>query len=151
LHENGRPGPIGEAPGRLTKRREFQHVARGGRTHAASFTLQSRRRDDADPASGSRIGFTVTRKVGGSVERNRIRRRLKEALRAAAPLETERDCDYVVMARREALTREFIALVDDMRRSFRMSRRGGARAAARPDPAEESAKTSPERAKTRQS
>jgi ribonuclease P protein component len=51
--------------------------------------------------------------------RNRIRRRLKEALRAASPLETRADSDYVLMARREALARPFAALVDDMRRAFR--------------------------------
>ena len=69
-------------------------------------------------AEGPRIGFTVTRKTGGSVERNRIRRRLKEALRAAGPLEARADCDYVLVARREALTRDFAALVADLRSAF---------------------------------
>jgi ribonuclease P protein component len=66
----------------------------------------------------------VTKSVGGAVERNRVRRRLKEALRAAAPLETEADHDYVLMARREALARRFAALVDDVRDAFRAARRG---------------------------
>ena len=68
----------------------------------------------------------MTKNVGGAVERNRVRRRLKEALRAAAPLEAERDHDYVLMARREALGRRFAALVDDVRNAFRAARRGGA-------------------------
>jgi ribonuclease P protein component len=66
----------------------------------------------------------VTKAVGGSVERNRVRRRLKEALRAATPLEAEADHDYVLMARREALSRNFAALVNDVRTTFRAVRRG---------------------------
>jgi ribonuclease P protein component len=75
--------------------------------------------------AGAQVGFTVTRSVGGAVERNRVRRRLKEALRAAAPLEAEGDHDYVLMARREALGRRFTALVDDVRIAFRAARRRG--------------------------
>jgi ribonuclease P protein component len=73
---------------------------------------------------GARVGLTVTKSVGHAVERNRVRRRLKAALRAAAPLEAERDHDYVLMARREALGRRFTALVDDLRTAFRAARRG---------------------------
>ncbi len=125
MHEDGRPAPAGEPLGRLTKRAEFQRVSRGGRVSVASFTLQSRRREATGrQAFGARVGLTVTRKVGGAVERNRIRRRLKEALRAAAPLETESDHDYVLMARREALARRFAALVQDVRDAFRAARRG---------------------------
>jgi ribonuclease P protein component len=55
--------------------------------------------------------------------RNRIRRRLKEALRAARPLEDEADHDYVLIARREALGRSFAALVEDVREAFRAIQR----------------------------
>ncbi len=64
------------------------------------------------------MGFTVTKKVGNAVVRNRVRRRLKEALRAAKPLETRADHDYVVMARREALGEPFSALVDQIGGAF---------------------------------
>jgi ribonuclease P protein component len=125
LHQDGRPAPAGEPLGRLTKRAEFQRVSRGGRVSVESFTLQSRRREGRGPeAMSARVGLTVTKSVGGAVERNRIRRRLKEALRAAAPLEAERDHDYVLMARREALGRRFAALVNDVRDAFRDARRG---------------------------
>ncbi len=125
MHEDGRPAPAGEPLGRLTKRAEFQRVSRGGRVSVGSFTLQSRRREGTGrEAFSARVGLTVTKSVGGAVERNRIRRRLKEALRAAAPLETETDHDYVLMARREALGRLFAALVNDVRDAFRAARRG---------------------------
>jgi ribonuclease P protein component len=124
LHEDGRPEPAGESPGRLTRRAQFQRVSRGSRISVETFTLQSRRREETERnAASARIGLTVTKTVGGAVERNRIRRRLKEALRAASPLEAESDHDYVLMARREALGRRFAALVDDVRDAFRAARR----------------------------
>jgi ribonuclease P protein component len=128
LDEDERPEPTGGLLGRLTKRSEFQRVSRGKRVAVETFTLQSRRREatQREAGAGARVGLTVTKSVGGAVERNRVRRRLKEALRAAAPLEAEGDHDYVLMARREALGRRFAALVDDVRTAFRAARRGGA-------------------------
>ena len=81
----------------------------------------------------------MTKRVGGAVVRNRVRRRLKEALRAAQPLEAESDHDYVLMARREALGRRFAALVDDVRTAFRAARRGDADSRGR-GPAKRTAK-----------
>jgi len=128
LREDAKPQPAGEPPGRLTRRAEFQRVARGRRSTAPTFTLQSRRREEAEQEAirGPRVGLTVSKSVGGAVERNRVRRRLKAALRAAAPLEAESDHDYVLVARREALGSRFAALVDDVRNAFRAARRGKA-------------------------
>lgn len=125
LREDAKPQPAGEPPGRLTRRAEFQRVARGRRSTAPTFTLQSRRREEAEQEAirGPRVGLTVSKSVGGAVERNRVRRRLKAALRAAAPLEAESDHDYVLVARREALARPFAALVEDVRQTFRAIRR----------------------------
>jgi ribonuclease P protein component len=109
--------------GRLRRRAEFRRVSRGRRHAVEAFTLQAARREDADEGPVARIGITVTRKVGGAVVRNRIRRRLKEALRAATSLETQADHDYVLMARREALGRSFAGLVDDLRQAFRAAQR----------------------------
>jgi ribonuclease P protein component len=128
LREDRQTGPPGRPVGRLTKRAEFQRVSRGRRSPTETFTLQFRRREEGDGEAGGgvRVGLTVTKSVGGAVERNRVRRRLKEALRAAAPLEAESDHDYVLVARREALGRRFAALVDDVRHAFRAARRGRA-------------------------
>ncbi len=104
---------------RLRRRADFQRAARGRRTNAESFALQSRARADAESGeAGPRVGFTVTRKIGGAVERNRIRRRLKAALAAASAIAPNADSDYVLVARRPALTRRFAALVADMERAF---------------------------------
>ena len=128
MHEDGNSNPAGEPIGRLTRRAEYQRVSRGRRTSAGTFTLQSRRREEPGKASvsGARVGLTVTKGVGCSVVRNRVRRRLKEALRAASPLEAEHDHDYVLMVRREALGRCFIALVEDVRTAFIATRRDDA-------------------------
>jgi ribonuclease P protein component len=128
LPEDGIPSTAGEAYGRLTRRAEYQRVSRGRRLSVAAFTLQSRRREETEKEAvpGARVGLTVTKAVGGAVVRNRVRRRLKEALRAATSLEAEGDHDYVLIARRETLGRRFTALVDDVRTAFRAAGRGEA-------------------------
>ena len=104
---------------RLRRRADFQRVARGRRANAESFALQSRPRAEAEvAAAGARVGFTVTRKIGGAVERNRIRRRLKAALAAANAIAPNAHSDYVLVARRPALPRRFAALVADVERAF---------------------------------
>jgi ribonuclease P protein component len=124
LDKHAEPSPAGARFGRLRRRPDFQRVARGRRAAVEAFTLQAiRRQEQENGPTGPRVGFTVTRKVGGAVERNRIRRRLREALRAAGPLEAEGDHDYVLVARREALARSFAALIEDLRRAFRAVRR----------------------------
>jgi ribonuclease P protein component len=107
------PAPFG----RLKKRAEFQRVARGFRWQSEDFVLQAALRGEP-PTLGPRIGFTVTRKTGGAVERNRIRRRLKEALRGTEKLAVKPDHDYVLVARRGALVRPFDALRAELNRAF---------------------------------
>ena len=104
---------------RLRRRADFQRAARGRRANAESFALQARPRAAAEGGeAGPRVGFTVTRKIGGAVERNRIRRRLKAALAAASEIAPNADSDYVLVARRPALTRRFAALIADVERAF---------------------------------
>ena len=82
-----------EALGRLKRRAEFQRVSRGRRRAYDAFTLQAgaARLSSRAPMRRARVGFTVTKKVGVAVVRNRIRRRLKAALSVASPLEARAD------------------------------------------------------------
>ena len=96
---------------RLRRRRDFQAAAAAGASIAtAGFVVQERRRDDDGPA---RIGFTVSRRVGGAVERNRVRRRLREIVRLSAAAGFKSGSDYVVVGRQAALGIAFARLVTD--------------------------------------
>ena len=118
---------------RLRQRADFLAVAHGARVDAAAFTLQGRRRDDLGPI---RVGFTVTRKNGTATERNRIRRRLREAVRRLEIVAMRPHHDYVVIGRRAALTCDFSTMLDDLRSALqRLDRQGrnAPRASRNPD------------------
>jgi|SRR5947209_8192285 len=95
---------------RLKQRAEFLAAAKGAKVPAAAFVLQGRARGDAAPP---RFGFTVSKKVGNAVERNRVRRRLREIVRAHAALLAQDGHDYVLIGRRAALLAPFEAMVAD--------------------------------------
>ena len=85
------------APGRLTRRAEFQRAAAKGRkAPMPGLVLQALPRDDAGPA---RLGFTVTKKIGNAVIRNRTRRRLKEAARLVLAEHPVAGVDLVLIGR----------------------------------------------------
>ncbi len=126
---------------RLRKRSEFLAVAKGRRVNRPAFTLQVLARPGAaaaadsaqipeasatDAPGGWRVGLTMTRQLGGAVVRNRVRRRLREALRAASAgrFTTKHDsaglapagpgADIVVVGRTAALTTPFADLVAEL-------------------------------------
>jgi len=61
-----------------------------------------------------RVGFTVSRKVGNAVIRNRVRRRLREVARLVIPEQAISQLDYVLVGRQAALDRDFVALQRDL-------------------------------------
>ena len=61
-----------------------------------------------------RVGFTASRKIGGAVERNRAKRRLRAAAAAVLPLSGHEGNDYVLVARPGTLTRPFANLLEDL-------------------------------------
>ena len=65
-----------------------------------------------------RVGFTVSKKVGNAVERNRVRRRLREVVRLASPSGMQPGYDYVLIGRRRALELPFDRLVEDFNRAL---------------------------------
>jgi ribonuclease P protein component len=117
---------------RLRQRADFLTVANGARVNSAAFTLQSRHRDDLGPI---RVGFTVTKKNGTATERNRIRRRLREAIRRIDVMAMRPHHDYVLVGRRAALTTDFNAILDDLRSALKRLDRQAARRVqtAKPD------------------
>jgi ribonuclease P protein component len=74
--------------------------------------MEARRREDEGPA---RVGFTVSKRVAKkAVERNRIRRRLKEAVRQVAPGSALAGFDYVLVGRRSALNERFDRIASEL-------------------------------------
>ena len=79
------------------------------------LVLQALPRNDDGPA---RLGFTVTKKIGNAVIRNRTRRRLKEAARLVLAEGAVVGVDLVLIGRAGTAGRDFAALQDDMRRAL---------------------------------
>jgi ribonuclease P protein component len=100
---------------RLRKRADFLGVAAGPRAPAEAFVLQTRERSDTGPP---RVGFTVSRKVGNAVARNRVRRRLREIVRLSDADRFRVGSDYVVIGRRAALDLPFGRLAEDFSRAL---------------------------------
>jgi ribonuclease P protein component len=89
---------------RLTRRTDFRAAAAGLRASVGAFVVQARRRAEDGPV---RIGFTVSRQVGNAVERNRVRRRLREMVRLSQGGGMHDGHDYVLIGRRAALAVPF--------------------------------------------
>ncbi len=104
----------------LKQRSEFLRIRHGARCATPGFVLEGKRRKDGDSATANsaRFGFTVSKKVGGAVERNRIKRRLKAAVREVAHEHAREDFDYVLIARRAALDFGYGALVADLTKAL---------------------------------
>ena len=123
---------------RLKQRREFLRVAGAGhkwvapglilqaRTHMPGEAFKVKENDegkdgnDAGYKAGEfRLGFTVSRKVGGAVDRNRARRRLRAAAEKVMPRHARHGNDFVLIGRRATLKRRFQALVEDLQTALR--------------------------------
>jgi ribonuclease P protein component len=105
----------GDVPGRLTQRAEFLKVARGRKVPAPGLVLQVLPRNDAAPV---RLGFTVTKKVGNAVVRNRTRRRLREAARLLLRDMPVSGADLVLVGRDATRGRKFALLIEDLRQAL---------------------------------
>jgi ribonuclease P protein component len=106
---------------RLRKRADFVAAASALKVPTAAFVLQVRKRGEQGPV---RVGFTVSRKVGTAVERNRVRRRLKEIVRQSAATGLAGGNDYVLIGRRAALSLPFEQIAEDFRRVLERLRVG---------------------------
>ncbi|MFT4253473.1 MAG: ribonuclease P protein component [Caulobacter sp.] len=98
---------------RLKVRADFLKAAKAPSLSRGAVFMQMRPRGDGD--DGIRVGFTASKKVGGSVERNRAKRRLREAARLLLPLHGRPGCDYVFIARGGTRSRPWGRLLDDVK------------------------------------
>lgn len=109
------PPPVKSPPKieRLKKRPDFLRAAKAPNLSRGAVFMQMRARHDDDPLI--RVGFTATKKIGGSVQRNRAKRRLREAARLLLPLHGRPSCDYVFIARGGTGQRAWGRLLDDVK------------------------------------
>lgn len=110
--------------GRLRKRSEFLAVQRGRKCRGPFFLLETRVRGDKNPP---RVGFTVTRNQGNAVERNRIKRKLREAIRSGPARDMRAGKDYVIVGRREVLNVPFDRLKFELARRIHGEAGAGAK------------------------
>jgi ribonuclease P protein component len=112
--------------GRLRKHSDFERVYKQGRRHFSPHmtVFFLRRAADALPEKGSRVGFTVGRVLGGAVERNRIKRRLREAVRlrrsaldGAGTVDVV-GVDVVINPKKSVLTLEFAVVLEEVGRAL---------------------------------
>jgi len=96
----------------IRHRKDFLSAARAVTIRTRGVVMQARQRQDNNPA---RVGFTVTKKIGNAVVRNRNRRRLREAVRLQLPELVLPGCDYVFIGRATTAGQSFKALQSDLK------------------------------------
>ena len=111
-HDAGEP-PV-PAVVRLRRRSQFLAAARGVKEGRPAFLLQMKARPAGEIDDAIGVGITVTRKIGGAVVRNRVRRRLRAALGSVLPGAALPGHNYVVVARPRAIEHPFAELVRDL-------------------------------------
>jgi ribonuclease P protein component len=106
---------------RLLKHSDFERVYKQGRRHFSSHmtVFYLRQGEPPSPEQSARVGFTVGRVLGGAVERNRIKRRLREAVRLRrSVLKDAGAVDVVINPKKSVLTLEFSVVLEEVGRAL---------------------------------
>ena len=104
----------------IKKRSDFLAANAGRRAATPGFVLLVRDRRDGDPAK--RVGFTVSRKIGKSVVRNRMKRRFRALAREILPAGGHPGSDHVMIGRSGGIERDFALLRQDLARALEKAR-----------------------------
>lgn len=104
---------------RLLRHADFERVYRQGQRQFSPLltVFYLVRPEAAGELIGLRIGFTVSRALGGAVQRNRIKRRLREAIRLTKPSPGPQ-ADVVINPKKVVLTADFDVLLNEIRKAF---------------------------------
>ena len=115
-----RPGKGGKFPRsvRLLRHADFERVYKQERRHfAAHLTVFYLPRPvNENAAEGGRVGFTVSKVLGGAVVRNRMKRRLREAVRLHGPIRGA--VDVVINPKKSLLAAAFADLQNEVGKAF---------------------------------
>ena len=105
-------------------RPDFLRIRGGARWSGSGFLIETK--PSPTPGGPPRFGFTVTKKLGNAVVRNRIRRRLREAAKATADADAKAGFDYVVVARKAAVDMAYAQMLADMQAALKRVHRAPA-------------------------
>jgi ribonuclease P protein component len=100
----------------LSVRRDFLAANAGKRARMPGFVLLVRDRQDGSP--DMRIGYTVTKKIGNAVVRNRMKRRLRELARDLLPTNGIRGADHVLIGRNGGIERDYALLRTELTKAL---------------------------------
>jgi ribonuclease P protein component len=110
-------GVAGNRLSSLTRRADFLAANRGRRAPMPGFVLLVRAREDGD--SRIRLGITVTKKIGGAVVRNRMKRRFRSLARELMPERGIAGADHVLIGRQGGIERDFVLLKAELEKALR--------------------------------
>ena len=99
----------------IKKRIDFVKVSKKGKKFfTQGFILQKYKRDFSSKENTARVGFTITKKIGGAVVRNKIKRRFRAIIKEILNNYLKKNYDYVIIANKKSLVMSYKELKNDV-------------------------------------